>query len=99
MNLMTLPSIVLGLIISFLIGALFHLWRDGGPWRLVLYLVLSVAGFAAGQLLGIWRGWVVFPLGPLDLGLGGAGSIVFLGIGYWLSLVELRRESNSNDEV
>ena len=99
MNLMTFPSIVLGLISSFLIGALFHLWRDGGPWRLVLYLILSTAGFTAGQLIGVWQGWVIFPLGPLDLGFAVAGSFVFLVIGYWLSLVELRRESKPNDEV
>ena len=96
---MTLPSIVLGFICALLVGALFHLWMDGGLGRLVLYFTLSVLGFCAGQLVGWWRNWIFFPLGPLNLGLALLGSIVFLGIGYWLSLVELRRQIDSNDEV
>jgi hypothetical protein len=87
---MTLPSIILDLIFSLLIGALFHLWRDGGPRRLLLYLTLSVVGFIAGQWFGVWRNWIIFPIGPLDLGLAALGSFVFLGIGYWLSLGERR---------
>ena len=96
---MTIPSIALGLIFSLLIGALFHLWRDGGLGRLLFYLTLSVAGFAAGQWFGVWRNWVLFPMGPLDLGLAALGSFVFLGIGYWLSLVKIHRPGNENDEV
>jgi len=96
---MTLSSIVFGLFFSLLIGSLFHLWRDGGLGRLGLYLTLSVLGSAAGQLFGIWRNWVFFPIGSLDLGLAALGSFVFLGIGYWLSLVKLYRKGNSDDEV
>jgi hypothetical protein len=96
---MTIPSIVFGLIFSLLIGSLFHLWRDGGLGRLVIYLTLSVLGSAAGQLFGIWRNLVLFPLGQLDLGFAALGSFVFLGIGYWLSLVEFHREGDSHDEV
>ena len=96
---MTPPSIVFSMIFSLMIGMLFHLWRDGGLGRLLIYLTLSVLGSAAGQLFGIWRNWVLFPLGPLDLGFATLGSLVFLGIGYWLSLVEFHRESDSDDEV
>jgi len=96
---MTLPSIILGLIISLLIGALFHLWRDGGLRRLIYYLALSVVGFACGQWIGVWRNWILFPLGPLDLGVAALGSIIFLGVGYWLSLVELHRPGSTKDEV
>ena len=96
---MTLPSIILGLIISLLIGALFHLWRDGGLGRLMFYLTLSVVGFAGGQWIGVWRNWILFLVGPLDLGPAALGSFVILGDGYWLSLVELHRPGNANDEV
>ena len=96
---MTLPSIVFSLIFSLLIGSLFHLWRDGGLGRLVIYLTLSVLGSVAGQLFGIWRNWVLVPVGPLDLGFAALGSFVFLGLGYWLSLVEFHRENDSDDEV
>ena len=95
----TLPSLVLSLICSLLIGALFHLWVDGGVGRLILYLVLSIAGFIAGQWFGDWRNWLLLPIGPLNLGLASLGSFVFLGLGYWLSHVELRHRSSNDDEV
>jgi hypothetical protein len=96
---MTVPSIVLGLICSLLIGALFHLWVDGGAGRLLLYLVLSVAGFIAGQWFGTWRNWIILPIGPINLGLAAMGSFVFLGMGYWLSHVELRHPTGDDDGV
>lgn len=96
---MTIPSIVFGSIVALLIGALFHLLRDGGFGRLVLYLFLSIAGFFAGHWVGNWRGWILFPIGPLDLGMAIIGSLVFLGIGDWLSLVGAHRPAGRNDAV
>ncbi len=90
---MTLPSIVVGIIIALLLGALFHVWLDGGGGRLVLYLVLSLLGFFVGHALGDLLNWRVLPLGPLNLGLAILGSLVFLGLGHWLSLVEISRGS------
>ncbi len=88
---MTLPSILLGLVCALFIGALFHLWLDGGAGHLVLYLGLSIMGFAAGQWLASSRNLVLFAVGPLDLGVASLGSFVLLGVGHWLSLVEIRR--------
>jgi len=85
---MTLPAYVLGSLYALLLGALFHVWRDGGLGRLLLFLILSVIGAAVGQLVGGWMNWSVFPVGPLNLGLMTAGSLVLLALGYWLSLVE-----------
>ena len=96
---MTLPSILLGLICALLIGALFHLWSDGGAGKLLLYLALSVVGFTAGQWFGSWRNWVLFPVGPLNLGLAILGSLVSLGLGYWLSQVEIRHSTGDDDSV
>jgi hypothetical protein len=96
---MTLPSLVLGLICSLLIGALFHVWRDGGAGRLLLYFALSLAGFAAGQWFGNWSHWVLLPIGPLDLGVDALGSLVFLIAGNWLSRVELRPTASDDDSV
>ncbi len=96
---MTIPAFALGLIFSLLIGSLFHLWRDGGPVRLLFYLLLSAAGFFAGQWVGGWRSWVLFPVGSLNLGLATIGSLFFLGVGYWLSLVEIRRPEGGDDGV
>jgi hypothetical protein len=88
---MTLPSLAIGLVIALLIGALFHIWLDGGGGRLILYLILSLVGFFAGQLAGSLLNWSFLPLGPLDLGMAIAGSLVFLGVGHWLSLIEIQR--------
>jgi hypothetical protein len=95
---MSLPSAIFGLLLALLLGTLFHVVVDGGPARLLLYLVLSVAGFGAGAWLAFVRGWVVLPVGPLDVGAAAMGSIVFLGIGHWLSLVRVEA-TGSEDKV
>jgi hypothetical protein len=90
---MTLPSLLFAIFLALLFGALYHLVRGGGFWRLMFYLVLSVVGFAAGHLVGLWRGWSVFPLGSLNLGLSTAGSLILLLVGDWLSRMEPNRET------
>jgi hypothetical protein len=90
---MTLPAILIGLMIALLYGAVYHLIRGGSIWRLFLYLSLSLFGFVAGHLIGIWRGWVLLPIGSINLGLSTIGSIVILVLGDWLSRVEVNQES------
>ena len=90
---MTLPALLFAILIALLYGALYHLVRGGGFWRLILYLILSLAGFMAGHLVGIWRGWVWIPLGAVNLGLSSAGSLLILLLGDWLSRVEVNEES------
>ena len=90
---MTLPAILFSLVIALLYGAVYHLIRGGSIWRLFLYLCLSLFGFTAGHLIGLWRGWVVLPIGPINLGLSSLGSIVILVLGDWLSRVEVNQES------
>ncbi|HUH98064.1 MAG TPA: hypothetical protein VLZ89_11935 [Anaerolineales bacterium] len=87
---MTIPALVLAFVIALLIGAMFHLFFGGGLGRLFLYLVLSLLGFAAGQWVGAWRDWILFPIGTLNLGMATIGSLVFLFVGYWFSLVNIR---------
>jgi hypothetical protein len=87
---MTLPTILFALLVSLLYGALYHLIRGGGFWRLLLYFVLSISGFLIGHLVGIWRGWTFIPLGALNLGLSSLGSAVLLVFGDWLSRIEAR---------
>ena len=89
---MTLPTIILGLIIALSYGAFYHVIRGGSIWRLFLYLALSVIGFGAGHVIGLWRGWTLLPLGSLNFGLSTIGSIVILILGDWLSHVEANSE-------
>lgn len=85
---MTFPSIVLGVVVSSLIGAGFHLILGGNLGRLFLYLILSWVGFWIGHFLGSILGWTFFSIGPLNLGMGLLCSLVILLLGYWLSLVK-----------
>jgi hypothetical protein len=90
---MTLPTLLFALLVALLYGALYHLIRAGGLWRLLLYFGLSILGFVIGHLLGLWRGWVLLPLGSLNLGLSSIGSITVLMLGDWLSRIEAKEGS------
>jgi hypothetical protein len=90
---MTLPTLLFALLAALLYGAIYHLIRNGGFWRLMLYLGLSVFGFVVGHLVGVWRGWMLIPLGSLDLGMSSIGSILILLLGDWLSRIDSGRES------
>ncbi len=82
---MTIPALILGIILSSLFGAAFHLWRGGSLGRLILYLILSWSGFWIGQFLATRLGFSFVNIGPLHLGIATIGSMFFLAIGYWLS--------------
>ena len=86
---MQLPVVLLGLVIALLIGSLFHILRDGNGLRLLMYLGLSILGFALGQWGSTAGGWKLYTLGALDIGMGVIGSILILAGGDWLG----RREA------
>jgi hypothetical protein len=87
---MTFPALLFGLVVAMFYGAFYHLIRDGGFWRLILYFGLSIFGFVMGHLIGLWRGWIFLPLGSLNFGLSTLGSVIILLLGDWLSRVEAR---------
>jgi hypothetical protein len=82
---MAAPTLLLGLIISILYGSLFHLWRGGGPGRLLYYLTLSILGFWVGHFLANYFGLSFDRLGQIHLGSASLGSLLFLIGGYWLA--------------
>jgi hypothetical protein len=90
---MTFPTLLFALLVAVFYGVLYHLIRNGGFWRLVLYLVLSIAGFAIGHFIGIWRGWLFIPLGSLNIGMSSIGSLFVLIVGDWLSRIEASPKS------
>ncbi len=85
---MTLPSLIVGLLISTLYGALLHLIRGGGPGRLLLYLFLAWFGFWSGHFWGASQGWDFLSLGPLRLGAATLGAVILLGIAFLLSFAD-----------
>ncbi len=84
---MTIPAIFFGVLVSTFIGAAFHLIKNGGLGRLVLYLLLSWIGFWGGHILGQSLNWTFFSVGSLRFGMALAGCLAVLLLGYWLSLV------------
>jgi hypothetical protein len=84
---MTIPSLIFAFLIASLYGVLYHLVRGGGLGRLLLFLIFGWAGFALGHLVGIWQGWLLIPLGELNMGLSTLGSLVLLLLGDWLSRI------------
>lgn len=85
---MNISSYLFGWILATLLGALFHLWRDGGIGSLVLYLLLSWGGFLVRHLLAKSFGLDVMSVGPVFLAGGIVGSIAFLFLGHWIGRVE-----------
>jgi hypothetical protein len=67
--------------------------RGGRFWRLFLYFALSILGFGIGHLIGLWRGWILLPLGSLNIGLSSIGSLLVLILGDWLSRIEAKEGS------
>ena len=95
---MTIPILIFAFLIASLLGALFHLIRDGGPGRLFLNLLLSWIGFALGHFLGLSRRWSVFPLGGIDLGLSIPGGLILLIGVDWISRILMWEDTFPDDE-
>lgn len=82
---MTFPAIVFSFFMALLLGSLLHLWRGGSLVRLLLYLILSLIGFFGAHYAANLLSIRFIRVGPINLGMGILGSIVLLGLGYWLS--------------
>lgn len=89
---MTLPAVLFGILVSTLMGAAFHLWKNGGFGRLVLYLILAWVGFWGGHLLGNRFGLTFGSIGPLRFGMALLTGVITLFAGHWLSLTRPEEE-------
>ncbi|BAJ63503.1 MULTISPECIES: hypothetical protein [Anaerolinea] len=85
---MTLPALLFGFLVATLMGAAFHLWKNGGLGRLILYLLLAWIGFWTGHIVANALGWHFLSVGPLRFGMAVLSALLFLGVGHWLSLVK-----------
>ena len=84
---MTLPAILFGLLLSTLMGAVFHLWKNGGFGRLLLFLILAWVGFWAGHLIGERAGLTFGSIGPLRFGSAFSIGLATLFVGNCLSKI------------
>ena len=85
---MTIQGIILGIVVSSLLGLGFHLWRGGSLPRLVLYLFLGWLGFWVGHWIGALLNFALIKVGGLNLGVAMLGSILFLLGGQVLFVAE-----------
>lgn len=88
---MTFPAIIFSFFIATLLGSLLHLWRGGSLVQLLIYLVLSVIGFFVVHYVASSLSINFIQVGTINLGMGILGSLVFLGLGYWLSPEEFKK--------
>jgi len=86
---MTIPAFLFGVLLSTLYGSIFHLFRGGHVGRYLLYLALAWVGFWIGQFVASQMNINLIKIGPLHLGIATITSWLFLGIGHWLSLIEI----------
>lgn len=81
---MPLPTIIFGILLALLLGAMFHLARGGSAKRLLIYLGISLAGFWLGDIIAYYTGWSFIRIGVLNAGLGTIFSIVLMAAGEFL---------------
>ena len=89
---LTFPVFVFGIIISSLYGAAFHLWKNGGLGKLLLYIMLSWLGFWTGHILSYLFNFNFIDMGPLHFGIATVGSLVVILLGHWLSKVNFKTD-------
>lgn len=88
---MTLPTLILGFLISTLLGAILHLILGGGFGRLLLYLILGWIGFWSGQAIATYFGWSFDRLGELHLMTASILCVLLILVGYYFSLIQKER--------
>ncbi len=86
---MPIQTLIMGFLVSSLMGAIFHLWKGGNVWRLVLYLVLAWGGFWLGHFLGQLINFEFIKVGMLYLGPACLLCVGLLFLGHWLSFAKL----------
>ncbi len=85
---MPLPTIAFGVLLSTLYAAAYHLIRGGAAKQLLLFMVLSWAGFWLGDSIGWSLSWSFASIGILNAGMGTILSFVFIVAGDFLSHIK-----------
>jgi hypothetical protein len=84
---MPIPTIIFGVLLSTLYGAVYHLIRGGSLRRMLFYFILAWAGFWLGDTLGWYMGWNFATAGVLNAGMATVLSLVFLVVGDFVSRI------------
>ncbi len=79
------PNLFIGILVSALMAALFHLWKNGGPGKLFIYVIFAFLGYLIFSALFRLLEITVFQIGPYDPGAGVIGCVVLLFFSHWLT--------------
>jgi hypothetical protein len=90
------PVILIGVVISTLYGAAFHLYKGGGLGRLIFYVLLAWCGFWLGQYIATQLEVSIYRFGTLNLVIATLFSVGFLFLGHWLSLIDSGRNNSTS---
>jgi len=82
---LTIPVLIFGSMVSFLIGSIVHLVGGGKLLRLILSMVFAWVGFWAGNYGADYFGIAVLEYGPVDYASAMISSLVFAVFGFWIS--------------
>jgi len=85
MNILTMPVLIFGSLIAFLVGALTHLIGGGKFLRLVFSMVFSWIGFWAGNSISDKLNIHILQFGQVNYLISIAGSILLAIFGFWIS--------------
>lgn len=89
---MNIPILLFGFVLSTFYGALFHFWKGGTILRLGILIGASWLGFWLGHIVGNLAHISFGAVGALNTGMATIGSVVFMFLGDWLSLVEIKKK-------
>lgn len=85
---MNISSYIFGWLLASLFAAIFHLWRNGGLGKLLLYFLLSWLGFFLGHLVFKHYDVQFMNVGDMQIAGGIVGSLIFLFLGNWFTTVK-----------
>jgi len=81
---MTIPAFLFGSLVAVLLGSLFHLWKGGGFFHILLYILAGEIGFWAGHFFAQLLDLQLWSLGPIRLGPSIISALFFLLLARWL---------------
>ena len=74
------PSLILSAILAAAIALVYHLWRGGAFFRLIVGIATAWIGFAIGHFLGSLFGLQWIMIGDIHLVEGLIGALILLVI-------------------
>ena len=82
---MTIQAVLFILLVSAFYGCLFHVITGGNFFSIFIDILIAVAGFFAGQVIGNLIDREFIRVGVINFGWGSFTSFIFLVVGGFLS--------------